>query len=147
MSVAAALWLTPLRDRLGLSYRALVNGYFNNEAVADFLGQLLGELAGPVLVIWDGGTMHKGDPIAERVAQSKGRLLLERLPPYGSELMPVEQLWSWLKHSRLCNFAPHDARQLEEATVAELTAIRGDQERLRSFFHASALSLPRTLLF
>ena len=30
VSVAAALWLTPLRDRLGLAFQTLVNGYFNN---------------------------------------------------------------------------------------------------------------------
>jgi hypothetical protein len=28
VSVAAALWLAPRRDRLGLAYQALVNGYF-----------------------------------------------------------------------------------------------------------------------
>ncbi len=27
VSVAAAIWLTPRRDRLGLAYQTLVNGY------------------------------------------------------------------------------------------------------------------------
>lgn len=146
VSVAAALWLTPGRDRLGLSYRTLVNGYFNNERVASWLRELLAELGGPAVVVWDGGNMHKGDPIREVVAASGGRLDLERLPPYGSKLMPVEQLWGWLKYGRLCNFAPHDARQLDARVVAEVEAIRQDQERLRGFFHASSLPVPRTLL-
>ena len=30
--------------------------------------------------------------------------------------------------------------------VAELTALKGDEDLLRSFFHASSLPLPRTLL-
>jgi transposase len=38
VSVAAALWLPPLRDRLHLASQTLVNGYFTNVEVAEFLG-------------------------------------------------------------------------------------------------------------
>jgi transposase len=147
VSVAGAVWLTPARDRLGLAYQTLVNGYFNNEAVAEFLEAALQGLEGPVTVIWDGGNMHKGPPIREAATGSAGRLSLERLPPHSPELMPVEQVWAWLKYDRLCNFAPRDARALDEAIKRELDPIRADQERLRSFFHASDVPLPRTLLF
>ncbi len=147
VSVAAGLWLTPRRDRLGLSVQTLVNGYFDNEAVAAFLGDMLRQLRKPLVVVWDGGSMHKGDPIDDVVEQSDGRLVLEQLPAYGSELMPVEQLWTWLKYSRLCNFAAADAGQLEAAILGELAAIVDDQELLQSFFHASMLPLPRALLF
>jgi transposase len=147
VSVAAALWLTPRRDRLGLAYQTLVNGYFNNEAVADFLEAALQGLDGPVTMIWDGGTMHKGHPIHAAVAGSNGRLCLERLPPQSPELMPVEQVWAWLKYGRLCNSAPANAQALDEAIRAELDPVREDQPRLRNFFHASDLPLPRALLF
>ena len=30
VSVAAALWLSPRRERLGLYFKTLVNGYFDN---------------------------------------------------------------------------------------------------------------------
>ena len=146
VSVAAALWLTPSRDRLGLAFQTLVNGYFNNEAVADFLEAALQGLDEPIIVIWDGGTMHKGHPIKKLVAESGGRLDLEPLPAHAPELMPVEQLWTWLKYSRLCNFAPEDAYQLNEVVIRELDAIREDQVRLRNFFQASDLPLPRALL-
>lgn len=146
VSVGAALWLTPKMDRLGLSYKTLVNAYFNNERVATWLSELLDEWAGPTLVIWDGGNMHKGDPIADVVEKARGRLLLERLPPYGSELMPVEWLWSCLKQTRLCNFAAQDVEQLNDRTVAELAEIQRDQKRLVGFLQATSLSLPRTLL-
>ena len=63
VSVAAALWLSPRRDRLGLFARTLANGYFDNWYVAAFLEAMLQELAGRFVVVWDGGTMHKGDPI------------------------------------------------------------------------------------
>jgi transposase len=146
VSVAAALWLTARRDRLGLFTQTLVNGYFNNERVAPFVRALLHEAGGPLVVVWDGGGMHKGDPIRELVQACAGRLTLEPLPPYGSELMPVEQLWAWLKYDRLPNFAPHNARHLGAVIQEELAIVRGDQERLKNFFHASRLPLPRTLL-
>ena len=146
VSVAAALWLTPARDRLGLFTQTLVNGYFNNVRSAAFLGDLLGRLGGPVVIVGDGGTMPKGDPIHEAVAKSAGRLMLEPLVAYGSELMPVEQLWTWLKYDRLPNFAPYNVHELDAAARAELAVIAGDQERLKNFFHASKLPLPRALL-
>jgi transposase len=142
----AALWLTPRRDRLGLAYQALVNGYFTNVEVAEFLRGALRGLPGPITVLWDGGTMHKGGPIREAVEQSRGRLDIEPMPAHAPELMPVEFLWRWLKYDRLCNFAPRDGPHLNEAVTRELEPIREDQELLRSFFHLSDLPMPRALL-
>ena len=147
VSVLAALCLPPERDRLRLGYQTLANGYFSNVEVAAFL-----EAAGPgqpwpAVVLWDRGTMHQGDPIRTLLEQSPGRLDIEPLPAHAPELMPVEQLWKWLKYGRLCNFTPRDAADLEAAVIRELEAIRGDQELLRTFFHLSDLPMPRTLLW
>ncbi len=103
VSVAAALWLSPRRNRLGLDPQTVVNGSFDNWYVAAFLKALLRELSGRFLIIWDGGSMHKGDPIRELVDHFADRLSLERLPPYAPMLNPVESLWSWLKWGRLSN--------------------------------------------
>jgi len=145
VSVAAALWLSPKRDRLGLFFQTRVKDYFNNDSSAAFVEALVQELHAPVVAVWDGGTMHKGDPIEQLLERLGPCLSLERLPPYAPELSPDEPLWSWLKYSRLCNLAPQDARQLNEAVIAELSAIQDDQELLKGFFHASRLPLPRTL--
>lgn len=146
VSVAAALWLPPLRDHLHVAYQTLVNGYFTNVEVADFLSSAVQGLPGPVIVLWDGGTMHKGGPIRALVEESAGRLDIEPLPAHAPKLMPVEFLWRWLKYGRLCNFAPLDARQLNEAVVRELDAIWDNQVLLASFFHQSKLPLPLTLI-
>jgi hypothetical protein len=146
VSVAAALWLAPGRARLGLAYETVVGGYFTPETIGEFLHAALQGWDRRFVVVWDGGTTHKGDPIRRAVAESGGRLDLEVLPPHAPELMPVEQVWTWLKYDRLCNFAPTDARELDAAIRRELDAVRDDQERLRNFFHASDLPLPRALL-
>lgn len=146
VSIVAALCLPPARDRLTLAYQTLVNGYYNNEAVAAFLEGAVQWLDGPLTVIWDGGNMHRGGPINDLVREARGRLVLERLPAYAPELNPTEQLWGWLKYDRLCNFAPQDAADLNEAVGAELEALRDDQLCLQGFFHASRVPLPRALL-
>jgi transposase len=145
VSVAAALWLPPERDRLQLAYQTLVNGYFTNVEVTEFLGRAV-ELPYPVIALWDGGTMHKGSPIRALLEESQGCLDIEPMPAHAPELMPVEFLWRWLKYGRLCNFTPRDVHQLNKAVVRELDALRDNQVLLASFFHQSDLPLPRTLL-
>lgn len=146
MSVAAAFWLSPLRDQLHLTYQTLVNGYFTNVEVAALLGAIVQALPSPVIALWDCGTMHQGAPIRALVEESQGRLDIEPLPAHAPELMPVEFLWRWLKYGRLCNFTPRDAHDLNKAVIRELDAIWDNQVLLASFFHQSDLPLPRTLL-
>lgn len=146
VSLAAALWMPPRRDRLGLFHRALVNAYFDNAEVSALLEEFLTHHEGRWVVVWDGGPMHRGDPIRELVDRRAGRLSLERLPPYAPMLNPVEFVWGWLKYDRLCNFAPHDVTELHRAVIGELRMIERDQTALRNLFRASELPLPRTLL-
>src|SRR5262249_34106467 len=136
----------PQRDHLGLAYQTLVDGYFTNQEVADFLQAGLEGLDEPLVVVWDGGTTHKGDPLRDLLARAGPRLDIEPLPPHAPELMPVELLWRWLKYGRLCNFAPRDAHHLNEAVVRELEAVSDDQVLLRAFFDQSDLPMPRALL-
>lgn len=146
VSVAAALWLSPRRDRLGLYFQTLPNGYFDNWSVTAFLEAMLQELAGRYVLVWDGGPMHRGDPIRQLASHFRDRLTVENLPPWAPMLCPIEPLWGWLKYDQLCNWAPHDTIELNDRVVAELRAIRDDQVFLKNLFHASELPLPRTLL-
>ena len=146
VSVAAAVWLSPRRDRLGLYFHTLADGYFNNWYVTAFIEAMLRDLAGRFVVVWDGGPMHKGEPIRALEEQFADRLSLERLPPWAPMLNPVEPLWSGLKWERLSNFAAHDVRALDDRVVAERGAKRNDQAFLKHLFRASELPLPRTLL-
>jgi DDE superfamily endonuclease len=147
VSVAAALWLSPRRDRLGLYFRTLANGSFDNWYVTAFLEAMLRDLSGRFVAVWDGGPMPTGDPIRQLTSPFADRLSLEDLPPWAPMLNPVEPLWGWLKYDQLCNFALHDTLELDGRVIAELETIRDDQVFLRNLYHASELPLPRTLLF
>lgn len=145
VSLAVALWLAPHRDRLGLSYHTLVNDYFNNKKVAVFLERLLRQIPHPLVVLWDRGNMHKGDPIRDELQRFQPRLSVELLPPWAPMLDPVEPIFSWLKYGRLSNYPPVDAHELNRVILAEMALIECDQKRLRSFWHASDLPLPKPL--
>lgn len=146
VSIAAALWLNPRRDILELYFQTLPNDFFNAWNVGAFLEALLTVIHGRIVVVWDGGPMHKGDPIRQAQDIYSHRLTLERLPPYAPMLNPVEPLWSWLKYSRLNNFAPQNAVELNQRIFAELIEVQRDQTFLRNLFRASDLPFPRALL-
>jgi putative transposase len=146
VSVAAGLWLPPSLDRVGLWSRTLVNGSFDNARVAAALADAARALGNRVVVVWDGGGMHKGDPIRDLCGGRPWRFRFERLPPYAPMLNPVEPVWSWLKYGRWSNFAPRDAAHLNAVLAPELAALARDEDRLVNFFKASELPPPRKLL-
>jgi hypothetical protein len=146
VSVAAALGLSPRRDRRGLYSHTLAGGYFDNWYVTAFIEAMLKDMGGRFVVAWDGGRMHQGEPIAALESHFADRLVLERLPAFAPMLNPVEWLWSWLKWERLSNLGPKDAAELDARVIAELAKVREDQAFLRNLFHSSDLPLPRALL-
>lgn len=142
VSLAAALYFSPQRKRLGLYYQTLINGYFDSQDAAEFVRTLLRRLRAPLVVVWDNGALHQGNPNRELLGRYPRQITLERLPPYAPMLNPVEPLWSWLKYGRLGNFAPINADHLNSIVDQELRKIRKDQQALRNFWKASQLPFP-----
>ena len=73
-------------------FAPIPNGYVNNVCTAEFLQQVLRDLRGPVIVLWDRGNMHRGEPIRDLLRRFP-HLQLEWLSPYAPELNPGEKLW------------------------------------------------------
>jgi len=69
----------------------------------------------------------------------------EELPSYAPMLNPLKPFSVWLKDSRLCNFAPWDAQELNHAIFREFHALADDQRLLRQLWHRSDLPMPRPL--
>jgi transposase len=114
---------------------------------AHFLRNLLYQVRGNVVLVHDGGMMHKGPPI-RAVRVDHPRLHLHMVPPYAPELNPVEYLWTYTKSHQLANFVPMDIAQIDTTVCAEMEVIRHDQPRLRSFFRSTPLPWNNTpLLF
>jgi len=138
--IAALVWGTA-RAELGLHFRTYPKDYINNVKVADFLRAVLAQVPGPVVVLWDGGSMHKGEPIRQ-LLREEPRLSVVPLPPYCPQFNPVEYLWSWLKYGQLPNFAPSDVGVLEEAVRGHLTAAQSNPQLMRGFWDHCELPIP-----
>jgi transposase len=139
VSLVGALSISPVRRRLGLRFRTYPKSYVNNERSAEFLRELLKDLRGPVMVVWDRGNMHRGEPINQLLAQFS-RLELHQLPPYAPELNPVEHLWNHLKYGRFANYPPPDVATLDRKVKERLRVVRRQPKRLQSFLNASQLT-------
>jgi transposase len=98
-------------------------------------------LVGKVIVVWDGGTNHKGPVMRAFLARNR-RLHLERLPPYAPELNPVEQVWGWLKFGQLAHFVPDDLEELDDKILDRLIRLRCDPKLLRALWERSDLPFP-----
>jgi putative transposase len=138
VSITAALTVSPERHRLGLYWQTYPRSFVNAQRAADFLRYLLQRLAGKMIVVWDGGPMHKGDPI-RKVLHDFPRLSLERLPPYAPDLNPVEYLWGHIKYGKLPNFTPDDVYQLDATLNGHMQNIRKSSTRLSGYFNAAKL--------
>ena len=88
--------------------------------VVRFLEHLLAHVPGKLLVIWDGASIHRGQPVQAFLAAAGGRVRLEQLPGYAPDLNPLDQgVWQHLKHVELANVCcpdlPHLRRELNGA--------------------------------
>jgi transposase len=139
LSALAALTISPKRQHMGLYLRCQP---FNFKAihVADFLRALLRHVRGPVLLLWDRGSVHRGPALAA-VQKAYPRLHIEEFPAYAPELNPVEQVWNDFK-GHTANSLLQDTRDLRRRLSANARRVRCSQAKLRAFVLASDLPSP-----
>ena len=142
VSAIGAVTVSPVRHRLGFHFATAVDGPFSAARVVAFLRDLLEHLRGNAVVIWDGGSNHKGPAIREFLKRNK-RLRLERLPACAPDRNPVEPVWSWLTWGRLANFVPDDLTDLDDGIAEYLVAPTHDPKLLRALWERSDLPFPK----
>ena len=136
ISAISAVTVSPRRQRLGL-YVHFHRSNITQTEVAIFLRDLLRHLHGPVVLVWDGGSIHKGDDV-KRVLGRHARLHCEPFPSYAPELNPDEWVWRHLKHE-LADGRPDNLDELME-TLCDLTKkARKRKDLIVSFVTASKL--------
>jgi len=136
ISAIAALTVAPRRARMGLYVRFRQDN-FKAVDVAKFLRMLLQHLRGHVILLWDGGQIHKG-PAINAVRDAFPRLHLERFPGYAPELNPVEQVWNDFKR-HTANTIPRDKQDIRLGLHGNTRRVRRSPDKLRSFVLASDL--------
>jgi transposase len=136
ISAISAVTISPARRRMGL-YCQFHRKNIQQAEVCQFLRHLLRHLRGPVIVIWDNGKPHKGEPIRQFSARHS-RLHLERFPTYAPELNPDEGVWNQMKNA-LANGRPDNLNQLAAALNRTLRSLRASQPNLRWCVHQTDL--------
>ncbi len=98
---------------------------FNSLGVIAFLEALQEQIAGKLLIIWDGAPIHRSRIIKGYLAGgAAARIYLERLPGYAPELNPDEGIWNYFKHVELRNVCCRDMAHLQQE-------LSGAEQRLR----------------
>lgn len=136
VSAISALTVSPRRHRCGL-YAYFHCDNLSQLEVARFLQLLLRHLAGPLLVLWDGGPIHGGPAIASLRARHS-RLHIERFPAYAPELNPDEFVWTHLKRE-LANGRPDTLPELLDDMTRITRRLRRTPALLRACILASEL--------
>ena len=112
---------------------------FTEAGYARLLDAAHQQLGGPVVLVWDNLNTHVSKAMRE-LAAARGWLTVFQLPPYASELNPVESVWAVLKRS-LANLVK---RSLGELTAMVKTRLRRMQYRpglLNNFLVRTRLDL------
>jgi len=97
------------------------------------------QLNGPIVLVWDNLNTHTSGAMAALIA-ARDWLTVYRLPPYASELNPVEPVWSNLKRS-LANLTKHDIDQLTVLVKSRLRRMQYRPGLLEGFLAKPGLDL------
>jgi transposase len=122
-------------------YFRIYPGSIRSPQVVDFLRQLLRQIRGKLLVIWDGLAAHRSRKVQAFIASSKDRLVVARLPPYAPELNPAEYVWCHLKRHSLANFCAHNLGDLSDQARHHLRRAQNRPTLIRAFWTQAELSL------
>ena len=140
VSVIGSLTVSPRRQRLGLYLRFHIKKNLTGLGVIAFLEHLLRHLPGHVVLIWDGGKIHKNEEVKAFLGKTN-RLHVYPFPGYAPTLNPIEQVWTHGKrdlsnsvHEGLNTLAPHLRNSLRR--------VRNSQQLLRSCIEHSELPWP-----
>lgn len=141
VSVIGAVSVSPVARRVGLYFATLRNGFFTAGAVVACLRDRLAHRRGKVVVVWDGGSNHKGPVMREFLRRNK-RLTLERLPAYAPDLNPVEVVWSWRTYGQRANDVPDGMAEWDDEIIDRLIELKCDPDLLRNRWDGSDLPFP-----
>jgi transposase len=122
-------------------YFRLYRGSIKSRQAVEFLSHLRRQVAGKLLVIWDGLAVHRSRKVCHYVERSHGDLVLARLPAYAPELNPVEYIWGHLKRHALANFCAKDLPHLGREARRHLRRSQRRPTLIRAFWQQAKLSL------
>ena len=119
----------------GRLFTHLQDAPFRGTTIVDFLRQLLRQVRGALLVIWDGAAIHRCQAVKDFLAAGAARRLrLEPLPAYAPERNPAEGVWGYLKRVELKNRCCRDREDLRWELGLAIRRLQRKRHVLRGCF-------------
>lgn len=97
---------------------------FCSADVVRFLNHLLRHIAGKLLIVWDGASIHYGAVTAFLQRGAARRITRVRLPSYAPDLSPVQGGWHDLKRVELLNVCCHTLAELRQEVRKAVARLR-----------------------
>lgn len=111
----------------------------NKHSIVEFIDALHKEIAGPVVLLWDGLPAHRSLVVKDHIEANRDWLTVERLPAYAPELNPVEYLWSTVKGKDTANLCSDSLGEIENKLQEARERIGDTAPILQGFLRASGL--------
>lgn len=92
------------------------------------------------LIVWDGASIHRGQPVKDFLQRNPSSLHLEALPPYSPALNAAELLWGYLKCHKLKNLIFLNLDDLQTALEKAFHEIADEEELIQSFFKKESVA-------
>ena len=134
ISAVSAITVSPGNHRLGMmSMLSADNANITARDIVSFLKQIRRNISGPLLIVWDKGTVHDRSKDVRDYLAKHPEIHTEKFPSYAPELNPVELIWSTTKYGRMANFTPVNTNQLRSRLCEEMARLRNRKDLLASF--------------
>jgi len=140
LSAITALAVSARRTRIAL-YLQFRPWALDGLDVRAFLTHLLRQVRGPIVLLWDQGTIHRRREVTAFLRQHP-RVRVEYFPSYAPELNPAEFVWTQGDRN-LANSAPADLADLRQMLRRSYRKLRGSQYLLWACILASDLPWTR----
>jgi transposase len=102
--------------------------------VIEFLEFLQRQIAGLLLIVWDGSPTHRSKKLKMYLSDGAAkRIHLELFPGYAPELNPTEWVWSYLKVGQLANVACDTLSELAELIQKAKRHLKQKPDLIKSF--------------
>jgi len=137
ISAISAVTVSAARHRVGFYMHLHPDENITAVEVAVFLRALLRHLRGHVIVLLDGGSIHKGPEVRDLLARCP-RLHVEWFPGYAPELNPDELAWAHFK-AELANGHPDNLDELMTTLCRITKDVCKRPALIRSFVTGSEL--------
>jgi transposase len=115
---------------------------YHGDDVVRFLKHVLHHIAGKLLIMWDGASIHRAQAIKDFLsAGAAQRIHLERLPGYAPDLNPDEGIWSYLKYRELKNVVCQNRTELRYELRLAVARLRHKRQVIQGCIAQAGLIL------